>query len=116
MIFSHFSHWLYAWFILYYFKIIKFNPKILILFGIIENIICYILLSKNLKNLKHLKNLTLPIIEFIIKLCIFYYLRNTKYKMKDYIAGIILYMIYNIFIKIIFNQNILEFYNSKINI
>ncbi len=113
MIFYHFSHWLYAWFILYYFKIIKFNPKILILVGIIENIICYILVSKNLK---HLKNLTLPIIEFIIKLFIFYNLRNTKYKMKDFIAGIILYIIYNILIKIIFNQNILEFYNSKINI
>jgi hypothetical protein len=113
MIFYHFSHWLYAWFILYYLRIVKFNPKIFILVGIIENIICYILLSKNLK---HLKNLTLPIIEFIIKLFIFYNLRNTNYKMIDFIAGIILYIIYNILIKIIFNQNILEFYNSKINI
>jgi hypothetical protein len=41
---------------------------------------------------------------------------NTSYKMKDFIAGIILYFIYNASLKIIFKKNIMEFYNSKLNI
>lgn len=111
----YFSYWIILWFILYYFKIIKFNPKIFILFGIIENIGSFILiyseLSTHLK--KNYKKLTIPMINFIFKLYVFYYLRNTSYKMDDFIAGVILYLIYNVSLKIFFNKNILEFYNSK---
>ena len=51
---------------------------------------------------------------FIIKFIMFYLLQNTQYNFNDFIAGIILYIIYNIYIKIFYKQTIIEFYNNKI--
>ena len=43
-IFINFSDWIIIWFILYEFKIIKYNPKFAVLFGIIDNIIGFIII------------------------------------------------------------------------
>ena len=32
-----FSYWIYLWYILYIFKVLKYNPKLAIIFGMIKN-------------------------------------------------------------------------------
>ena len=106
-----FSDWLYIWFILYKFKVTNFNPIILILIGIIENIIIIGFLFKYVNKIKYYKKVT---IYFTIKLLILYLLQNTDYKLNDFIAGIILYIIYNIYLKIFFNQTNIDYYKERL--
>ena len=108
-----FSDWINIWFILYKFNIINFNPKIVILIGIIENIICLGYLFKlNINNIKYYKKL---VIYFIIKLVTFYLLQDTNYKLNDFMAGIVLYIIYNIYLKLFFNESIIEYYKDRLD-
>jgi hypothetical protein len=39
-----FSHWIFVWYLLYYFKIVKINPKIAIICGIVINVIMLLLM------------------------------------------------------------------------
>jgi hypothetical protein len=106
-LFYYFSDWIIIWYLLYQLKIIKFNPKIAIILGIIENII---FLIKNYK--KKCKNIKLNL-HFSIKLLMFYSLRDTEYNINDFNFAIILYISYNIFLKIKYKKSILEYYFSK---
>ena len=38
-----FSYWIFAWFLLYFFKVTKYNPKYLLLLGVFENLMTIIL-------------------------------------------------------------------------
>jgi len=38
-----FSYWIFAWFLLYFFKVTKYNPKYLLLLGVFENLVTIIL-------------------------------------------------------------------------
>lgn len=39
-----FSHWIFIWYLLYYFKIVNLNPKIAIICGIVVNVIMLLLM------------------------------------------------------------------------
>ena len=108
----YFSDWLYIWFILYKFKVTNFNPKFFILIGIIENIIILGFLFKYVNKIKYYKKIT---IYFTTKLLILYLLQDTNIKFNDIIVGMILYLIYNIYLKIFFNQTNIEYYKERIN-
>ena len=108
----NFSTWTYVWFVAYYFKLTNFNPKLFILFGIIENIIGTGILYKN-KKININEEINLPI-HIIIKYLMFYLVQDKKYELKDFMAGVIYYIIYNIYLKLYLNVSIFEFYNKKI--
>jgi len=38
-----FSYWIFAWFLLYFFKVTEYNPKYLLLLGVLENLMTIIL-------------------------------------------------------------------------
>ena len=38
-----FSYWIFAWFLLYFFKVTEYNPKYLLLLGVFENLMTIIL-------------------------------------------------------------------------
>jgi hypothetical protein len=108
----YFSDWLIIWFILYKFKIIIFNPKLIILFGMIENIIWFGFLFKHTNNLNNYICLS---IHFTIKILMLYLLESTDFKLNDIVAGIIFYIIYNIYLKLFYNESIIEYYIKRIN-
>jgi hypothetical protein len=89
-----FSYWIFAWFLLYYFKFTNYNPKIWLIIAIIINI--YNKIFGNYK-INYLRIILLIIITFFIKILPLYLLRNTKYKFIDFIAGIVLILIFFLF-------------------
>jgi hypothetical protein len=105
-LFIHFSHWIILWFILYKFKIIKYNPKLFVLFGLIDNIIGVIITI--IINKKQLYEYIGISVHIIIKFLMFYSLRNSLYTMNDFMGGILFYLIYNIYLKIRYNLTIFQ--------
>jgi hypothetical protein len=108
-LFYYFSDWIIIWYLLYQLKIINYNPKIAIILGIIENIIFLFIYSNKKKSKNNIKlNL-----HFTIKLLMFYLLRDTIYNINDFNFAIILYISYNIFLKVKYKISILEYYFPK---
>ena len=91
----NYSDWLIIWFILYKFKIINYNPKFSILFGIIINfieIIDYLIKNKLCFERFYIQ----VIIHFIIKIIEFYILLDTPFTMRDFKFNLIMFILYNI--------------------
>lgn len=87
-----FSYWLVLWFVLYYFHIISYSPKwMLILAMIYISIIIIIMIYKRLSSIKIFIFFVLAI---IFKVIPFYLIRNDSIKIKDIIFGILLFLIY----------------------
>jgi len=76
-----FSYWIVLWFILYYFKLTSFSPKFAITAGILENIVLFILMIIWGTSLRTI--IWFVIINIVIKIMPFYYLRNEPYNLKD---------------------------------
>ena len=110
--FYFFSDWIVIWFILYKLKTINFNPKIFILLGILENIVWCFMYSNELNKIKRDVIIT-TIIHFIIKLLMFYSLKDTVIVKNDIIFSIILYGIYMIWLKITHNQTVIDHYSIR---
>lgn len=76
-----FSYWILLWFILYYFKLTSFSPKFAITVGIFENIVLFIFML--LWGTSTRTIIWFVIINTLIKILPFYYLRNESYNLKD---------------------------------
>jgi len=87
-----FSYWIFVWFLLYNFKFVTYNPKFVLMLGIIENIIVFILmliLGSNYTTLFYF-----IIINLCIKIWPYYTIRKTYITYKDIYASVILFSIY----------------------
>ena len=93
-----FSYWVLLWFILYYFKLTSFSPKFAITIGILENIVLFILMVIWGTSLRTI--LWFVIINTLIKIMPFYYLRHESYTLKDVYATICLFIIFVIWLHI----------------
>lgn len=87
-----FSYWIFAWYLLYIFKITRYNPKLYLWLGLIENIV-YLGLMIYYNNSFLYISLFIFINTFI-KVIPLITLTNTPYKMSDIIAGFILFLLY----------------------
>jgi len=88
----NFSYWIFVWFILYYFKYIDYYPKIWLILAIILNIIeIFFMIYYNNPILYIILFL---IINFFIKVIPLYLLRNNPFRTKDFLFGIIIFIIY----------------------
>ena len=76
-----FSYWVLVWFILYYFKITSFSPKLAITVGILENLVLLTLMI--LWGTSTRTILWFVVINTVIKIMPYYYLRNEPYRLKD---------------------------------
>ena len=97
-----FSYWIFFWWILYEFNIIKYNPKIIFSFAIIENV--FLLLLK-IKNENYCSIPSFIIINFFIKIIPIIMMWNTQINIKDLIFGIVLLIIYILWL----------YFNNKLN-
>ena len=107
-----FSDWIIICFIFYKLGIIKYNPKIVILLGICENIFWLAVIFRNTKKFK-MDNVL--VIHFIIKILMLFSLENSVIAINDLNLFIILYIIYNFWLKKIHNQTIIEHYKIRID-
>ena len=98
------SYWIFAWFLIYYFGFTKYNPKIWLIIALIENIIILFFMTKSGKI--NLKIFTVFIVTIIIKVIPIYLVRNTEYKLTDFIVGIVMFFVYIcwVFIRLGYNK------------
>jgi len=76
-----FSYWIYVWYLLYLFKIIKYSPKFPLILGLIDNIIMLILML--LYGTSRRTIFYFIVINTLIKVVPLYYLRNESIKLND---------------------------------
>ena len=87
-----FSYWIFAWYLLYMLKFVKYNPKFAIMIGILENIVLLIFMSLNGANRRTIGYFVL--INTLMKLLPFYLLRHEKIRIGDIQATFGLFVIY----------------------
>ena len=90
-----FSYWVFLWYILFYFGIINvyvFNPKFAILLGLVENIIILFLMIYY-KTKLHLI-VAFFIMMILLKILPIYTIWNTKIRIQDILATLVLFLIY----------------------
>ena len=114
--FEIFSYWIFIWFLLYYFGIIKYNPVLILIIGYIITFFEFIYLI--IKKISYYNGIKFFIINVIIKLIpIILIFRMNKYKLEINIRDIYVsvYLIFTyIIIMIIFNKNPLDYYKRMI--
>lgn len=94
-----FSYWIYLWYILYVFKVIKYNPKLAIIFGIIENLTVLILMY--IYGTKKLLVILFTIMFIILKIIPLYTIWNVKINLKyDSINTLLLFLIYLMWVSV----------------
>lgn len=103
-----FSYWILAWYLLYIAKITKYNPKFVLILGIIEN--SFLLLFMIIYKTKISSIIIFIIINIFIKIIPYYTVRNDKIIKKDIIATIILFIIYCLWLYINTGNNVIEFH------
>lgn len=103
-----FSYWIFAWFLLYFFNIVKYSPKFVIILGLIEN--CFLLLFLIIYKSTLYKIIKFIVINTIIKVIPLYLVWNDKIIKRDIYATIILFLIYLVWIYL--NGGIEYFYIS----
>jgi len=92
-----FSYWIYLWYILYIFKVLKYNPKLAIIFGMIENLIMFILMC--IYNTKKILVVLFIIMFILLKLIPLYTIWNDKIQFNDDIKNTsLLFIIYLLWI------------------
>lgn len=87
-----FSYWIFAWYLLYMAKIVKSNPKLVLLLGIIENtalLLGMILYGSNLRTIT-----SFIVINTFIKLLPYYSLRYETIRTSDWKPAIIVFFLY----------------------
>lgn len=112
-----FSYWIFAWFLLYYFKLVSFNPLFALILATIENTMLLLLM---IYYKVHIINIiSFIVINFFIKVLPIIYLWKSKIILRDIIALVVLYLIYIVWLYINKQYNFLniqmDIYNSLIH-
>jgi hypothetical protein len=109
-----FSYWIYLWYILYIFKVVKYNPKLAIICGMIENLVIFLLMC--IYNTKKILVVLFIIMFVILKLIPLYTIWNDNIKFNDDIKNTsLLFIIYLVWIHL--NQlNITDALTSSKNL
>ncbi len=87
-----FSYWIFAWYLLYMAKIVKSNPKLVIVLGIIEN--TALLLGMILYGSNMLTITSFIVINTFIKMLPYYSLRYETIRISDWKPTIIVFFLY----------------------
>lgn len=100
-----FSYWIFAWFILYYLKVVNYSPLFALVIGFIYNIFLYIYLIYVYKNDKTKYNFYVlfdfVIVNFFIKVLPIYYLlfiQKNKITIHNILQTFILFTFYLLWI------------------
>lgn len=92
-----FSYWILGWFFLYYFRTTSFNPKIWLIIALLSNMfgevyrIFFTRLTRSWTD-----NIIFIIVDMFIKVIPIWTLRDTPFKIVDFFAGIVLFIIFGL--------------------
>ena len=98
-----FSYWVYLWFILYVFKLTTYSPKFVIILALIENAIMLVLMF--LYGTSSETIFYFILINTLIKVVPYYYLREQPIKTRDIYVTFVLFILFNIWLHLN-NQNL----------
>lgn len=113
MLFELYSHWIFIWSLLYYFKFISANPTFYLIIAYIVILIGFIILIFLKSSWQNL--LFFFIYNSSIKLLPILMISNFTLKLKDIVFGVYFYLLY-LFHMIIRNKNPFDFYKDLIHI
>jgi hypothetical protein len=88
-----FSYWIFAWYLIYELKYIKYNPKFALTIGLIQNIIGLIFMFFYKNSLVVI--FLFCFINFFIKVIPLWRLHKTKYNWSQVFYTILFYIIYS---------------------
>ena len=88
-----FSYWIFAWWLLYAAGFTSFNPKLILILGIIENLIGLLFLPTE-------KILFYLVINLFIKVIPLYLVWNTQVQQRDIVFTFVLFLIYLVWVKL----------------
>lgn len=108
-----FSYWIFLWFILYLLKLVPYNPKLIIILGIIE--ITFSLIYVIVKKASLRKITKFLIINIIIKFIPLLLIYKDPIEKKDIYATVILVLIYLLWMYIN-DVSIIEVYKKLSNL
>jgi hypothetical protein len=90
--FEIFSYWIFVWFLLYYFKLTKYNPLIILIIGYIITFGEWLyLIFMGANNYNIIKFIIINVIIKIIPILLIY---NSKTTYKDLIIGLYIFLAY----------------------
>jgi hypothetical protein len=101
-----FSYWLFLWYFLYIFKIIPYSPKIWFIIALIYIGIAIIYMYNKI-NMSFI--LLFICIAILVKVLPLYSIQKDKYKLKDFLFGIYIFIVYVLWVHYR-NQNIIKIY------
>jgi hypothetical protein len=107
-----FSYWILLWFILYLLKLVPYNPKLIIILGIIEILFTLIYLIVKKASLRNITKFI--IINIIIKFIPLLLIYKDPIEKKDIYATIIFILIYLLWMYIN-DVNVIKVYKKLIN-
>ena len=107
-----FSYWIFAWFLLYFFKLVPYNPLIFLVLGLLDNLVGLAMMFYFNNRFIHIG--LFVFINFFIKVVPIWYLRNITNRIEDFVAGIVLFILFNGWLYIN-NTNYKEIINRGIN-
>jgi hypothetical protein len=87
-----FSYWIFAWFILYLFRIVPYSPKFIIILGIIENVFALLYMIFHKTPLYNI--IKFIIINIFIKVIPLLLVWSDKIVKRDIYATIIIFLVY----------------------
>ena len=87
-----FSYWIFMWYLLYELRVTTFNPKIVLILGVIHNTIMLLFMFYYKNDWIHIA--TFSFINTCIKVIPLWTVRNDPYRWKDFYALVYLFMIY----------------------
>ena len=91
-----FTYWIFAWYLLYIFGLVKYNPKPALVVGIIVNL--WILAVAIYKRINMLDIFLFVVMLFLIKIIPLWTIRNIPFQRKDIYATLVLFIIYEFWI------------------
>ena len=108
-----FSYWVFTWFLLFYFGLIKYNPFFIfvLIFIVCISWIFYAYITNKINNYNFFKSLTLTILFKLIPIIILIITKNYYIDSDDIIITIILIIIYLIYLKIK-NIDVIDLYTN----
>lgn len=108
----NFSYWIFVWFILSYFEYIDYYPKIWLILALILNIIEIFFMIYYNNPILYI--ILFIIINFFIKIIPLYLLHNKPFRTKDFLFGIIIFIIYLLWL-FFNNTNFYEIIKNNFN-
>jgi hypothetical protein len=93
-----FSYWIFAWYMLYALRVTSYSPKAFLILSVSINIFIFLLMIYYKNSILYIS--LFIIANFIIKVIPILLIHHIPIRTRDYYAGVVIFLIYNIWLYI----------------